>query len=1118
MRISPAHAAQDRTPRRRRMRKPLRTAMSVVVAATLGLMSAVVAAAPAPAALNDVLTIPDAGGYEGHYVTFTLTYSGSTAATVDVTAFGAPDEGTAVAGASTAAGFPVAGADFVNGTGLISSSFNPSTRTIVFPASSAGSPSTATVNVVTGDDADTADESFTLHAALAGGSEVTATGTIWALPSVIPSFTYSAPATVPEGQPSVTVTATLSQAQPHDITIPITTGPGAAPVATSTGGVHRDYTELPAGTKIKIPAGRASGSIDISLWDDSVYEGPTQNLKVITGTLVGVTGPGAVEIGLTDNESMPTVSIGDAPAVLEGAKSVFPITLSSLSDAAVTVTVTTVSGADTSGSYGATKGLDFTAPAASVKFPALSRTAELTVSTTADNDVEGTETYTATLSNPVNAALSTQQTATGTILDDTTKPIVTYLAPNAAMNGAAYVPGDLVNTFVEGDAEERSTFINLSVAATTSQVPVQLAYSFVKGTATPGVDYRGAAGAFTVPVGAGETTLQIPVTIIGDRIVDRDETFSVALSSPNGTVNPKSLSTPMTFVISDTGDVLPTWSTGDVSVAEGNSGPTTARVPITLSGPASADVAFTAEVADIADVAGTDSTTETGVSAGATVGDNDYDLPAKAAVLIAAGSTTGYLDIPVNGDVIYERDEAFTVRFIPPPSGLVAATGTTGVMPLAWVTVKNDDAAPTVSFNQTSSTEGSTIRIKGTTAGLSQAPYRLSFSVAPVGTNPATPTIDYQVNRFAPVTATVARGAQGPLVLDGVATETTIADVHLSPDDIDEATETFGVIATETSPAPLVGIATTTGVYRIVDDPADLPPTASIGNATVPEGAGSVDVPVSLVFTGETVSSSQPYTLSYHTLNGLAVEPGDYTAVSGTLTIPAGVMTSTIKVPIIDDEFFEPDEKFLVKIGMPGPAGATLGDHTGEVTIQSDDDAHAKPTIAVPSTVRGATAVVVSGSAGDSAGIELWSAPLAGGDLERVATGAADAAGIYSFKRWIGVGTRFQVKSAGMESEVKTVRITQVPVFTAASSRAGKLTLTVRGNPAGSKQAVTVQRLVKGAWANTSWKGVTGKNNKWAATVKAKSKSTWTLRARIAGSAEAGVNAGTSKTRKVTIK
>jgi Calx-beta domain len=1155
MRVSPVHAAQNDavpTPRRGRVRGSLRTVISVA-AAMFGLLSpvgvampavgvavpavgvavsavkvavpavgvavsAVGAAAPASAAANGVLAIPDAGNYEGSYVTFVLTYTGSTAVSVDVTAVGAPAGGTAVAGTSTAAGLPVAGADFVNGTGLISSSFNPSTRTIAFPASSAGSPSTATVNVVTGNDADTSDETFTLRAVLTGGSEVTATGTIWALPSVLPSFTYSAPSTVPEGQRTFTVTATLSEAQPHDIAVPVTTGPGTAPPATSTGGANRDYTELPAGSKIKIPAGRLSASIDVNLWDDGVYEAPIQYLKVMTGTLVGVTGPASVEIGLTDNESVPTVSIGDAPAVLEGAKSVFPLTLSTLSDLPVTVTVTTASGADTSTSHGATNGLDYAVPAAVVKIPALSRTADLMVTTTADNDVEGTETYAVTLSAPANATLGTPQTATGTILDDTTKPVLTYLAPNAALNGAAYVPGDLVNAFVEGDAGERATFINLSVAATTSQVPLQLKYKFVDGTATNGADYRGAAGGFTVPVGAGATTVQIPVTIIGDRIADPGETFSVALSSPNNTINPSSLATAMSFVIVDAGDSLPTWSTGDVSVAEGNSGTTTARVPITLSGPASADVTFTADIAGTGSVAGADSATETGINAGATVGDNDYDLPAKAAVLIKAGTTTGSLDIPINGDVIYERDEAFTVRFIAPPSGLVASTDTAGVIPLARVIVKNDDAAPTVSFNQMSATEGSMLRVRGSIVGLSQAPYTLSFSVAPVGANPATPELDYRLDRVADVTATVARGTQGPLVLDGVAAETTIADVHLLPDDIDEATEAFGVTATETSPAPLTGIATTTGIYRIADDPADLPPTVSIGDGTAREGAGAVDVPVSLAFTGETVSSSQPYTLSFHTVDGLAVAPGDYTATRGTLTIPAGVTTWSITVPIIDDKLVEPDERFTVKMGTPGPAGATLGDYTGEVTIQSDDVASAQPTIAAPATIRGAIAVVVSGSAGAGAGVELWGAPLAGGALTRVAAGAANAAGRYSFRRWIGVGTRFQVRSAGLASEVRIVRITQVPLFAAVSPRAGKLTMTVLGNPRGSNQVVTVQRLVKGAWVNTSWKGVTGKNHKWTATVTVKAKSTWTLRAHVAGSTSAGLNAGTSTTRKVTIK
>ena len=467
--------------------------------------------------------------------------------------------GTAEAGAALTAGVPAtagaAGADFVNGTGLISLSFNPSTRSITFPASSPGSPSTATVIVVTGSDADTADESFTLHAVLAGGPDVTATGQIWALPTVIPAFTYLAPATVPESQPTVTFTATLAPggAQPHDITIPVTTGAGTTPTATSTGGVNRDYTALPAGSKIVIPAGQLTGSIDVGLFDDDVYEGVTQNLKLVTGTPLGATGPASVEVGITDNDAVPVVTIHDAPAVGEGAPAVFPVTLATLSDLAVTVTVTTMSGADTSTSHGATDGTDYTAPAAKLTIPPLTRAADVPVKTTLDYNIEGTETFVATLSAPVGATLGTPATATGTITDDLSKPTVTRVAPTAALNGKSYVPGDLVGTFVEGASGERATFINLSIAATTNPLPRQLKYTFVDGTAKNGVDYRGTAGNATVPAGAGVTAVQIPVTIIGDRTDDPGKTFTVVLTSPNGTLNPNSLATPLAFTIASGG-------------------------------------------------------------------------------------------------------------------------------------------------------------------------------------------------------------------------------------------------------------------------------------------------------------------------------------------------------------------------------------------------------------------------------------------------------------------------------------------------------------------------------------------------------------------------------------
>jgi carbon monoxide dehydrogenase subunit G len=1129
MRYRPIHAAlRKRVPFTLWGPSRTRRILAAVAASAVALTPAMLNASPAYAVVNpssvEDLTITNAGNWEGGKITFTLTYTGT----------GAGDFDFSTADLPVGAGHAVGDVAIVATDGTDDYVSAPSRSTYTFPGTLAGGNNTVTVTVTTGDDDDTGDETFNLVATDTDSNTTTGTGTIWALPSSLPTFTLVAPSSVPESQSSVTVTAILSTPQDHDVTIPVETVDGTAPTALSSGGVNRDYTALASNAAIVIPAGQVNSSIAVSLWDDNVYEPATQNFKVAsTGTALGAGGSASTaDIGIVDNDSMPTVSIGDAASVVEGGagshpKLYFPVTVSSLSDTPVTVHVSTANGTSTTTSHGATgaagAAADYTilsdaAVNNAVTIPALNRTVNAVVDTTGDTAVEGTETLTLTLSIPsstTNATLGTPATATGTITDDDSGPAVTYVAPDATLNGSTFVTGDLISTFIEGDTTERSTYINLSIANSANrQVPLQLNYSFADVTAKNGVDYRGTSGSFSIPVGVGLTAVQIPVTIIGDRIYDPAETFNVVLASPDGTIAPGSLgATP--FTIDDTGDVQPTWTTADISVAEGNSGTTMARVPIKLSGPTNVDVTFTAVIAGVSAVDG-------GISSGTTVGDNDYDLPTVQSATVAAGSTTGYLDIPVNGDAIYEHDESFTVTFT--QVGAVVSNTTVDLLQASRVVISNDDAAPTVSLNQLAATEGSTVRVTGTTTGLSQYPYTLSFAVAPTGTSPATATTDYQVQTDPILTATVARGTQGALVMGTLpSTVTTIADVYLVPDDIDEATETFKVTATETT-AVLTGIVTTTGTYRINDDPADLPPTASISDESIKENEGSVNLTVSLAFTGETTSSTQPFTVPYSTVNGTAVAGEDYTAKTGTLTIPAGTMSGTINVLVTNDNRAEPDQNFRVNLGSPGPAGASIAKGVGEVTIHDDGDGPASGAVTLKankSIVYGVGTVTLSGKAAADASVQLWAKPVGNASLVKYGKAVmADSDGDFSFNATLTkTGIVFAATSGGESSDEVTVWLRALPTLTGGSTAKGSASLTVTGNPKLNGQTVTIQR----ANANGTWSTVGGgklnSSGMWSGTVKnLKSGSYVTFRAWAAGNGDVGLLSGTSATKRIGIR
>lgn len=108
--------------------------------------------------------------------------------------------------------------------------------------------------------------------------------------------------------------------------------------------------------------------------------------------------------------------------------------------------------------------------------------------------------------------------------------------------------------------------------------------------------------------------------------------------------------------------------------------------------------------------------------------------------------------------------------------------------------------------------------------------------------------------------------------------------------------------------------------------------TLSINDVTVDEGAGSAIFTVSL----STIAGADVL-VNFATDDGTAVAPGDYTATSGTLTIPANTISNTISVTIIDDQLAEGPESFTVNLS--NAVNATIADGQGLGTILDNDNA-----------------------------------------------------------------------------------------------------------------------------------------------------------------------------------
>ena len=346
------------------------------------------------------------------------------------------------------------------------------------------------------------------------------------------------------------------------------------------------------------------------------------------------------------------------------------------------------------------------------------------------------------------------------------------------------------------------------------------------------------------------------------------------------------------------GGATPNLTINDVTVAEGNSGTTTATFTVSLSAPAQgADVTF--------DIATQNNTALSG---------SDYVARTLTNQVIPAGVTTYTFDVTINGDTTIEPDETFFVN-------VTNASGATITDGQGIGTIQNDDL-PALSINDVSLTEGN--------AGTKLFTFTVSLSAnAPAGgvtfdiaTADGTATVadnDY-----------VARSLTAQTIPAGQSSYT--FDVTVNGDLNIEPNETFFVNVTNVSGATILDGQ---GQGTIQNDDS---PGLSIDDVTANEGNAG---PTTFTFH---VSLSLPagaggVTFDIATADGTAtVANNDYVARSLTAqTIPAGQSSYTFDVTVNGDAVVEPNETFFVNV--TNVSGASITDGQGVGTITNDDGA-----------------------------------------------------------------------------------------------------------------------------------------------------------------------------------
>lgn len=113
-------------------------------------------------------------------------------------------------------------------------------------------------------------------------------------------------------------------------------------------------------------------------------------------------------------------------------------------------------------------------------------------------------------------------------------------------------------------------------------------------------------------------------------------------------------------------------------------------------------------------------------------------------------------------------------------------------------------------------------------------------------------------------------------------------------------------------------------------------PAVSVGDVTLPEPtAPASGTTISYAQFPVTLSEVLPgsVTVSYTTVDGTAAAPGDYTALSGTLTFAPGERRKTVAVAVKSDALSEGPETF--SLNLSSPSGVAVADASGVATINA---------------------------------------------------------------------------------------------------------------------------------------------------------------------------------------
>ena len=727
--------------------------------------------------------------------------------------------------------------------------------------------------------------------------------------------------TVTEDAGKAEFTVSLDVVSGEEVTVDYATSDGTATAGS-------DYTAVT--DTLTLAPGDVAETVEVALVDDMVSEGSeTFTVMLSTASNASIV-DGEATATIDDDEGTPTLTVAEAFAA-EGDAVEFTVTLAPASTGDVTVQYATADGT-------ATAGTDYTAPAdgAELTISAGETTGTISIATGDDDVYEEDETFTVMLANPsANAVVGAPGSAIGTITNDD------EIAGTLVLNLDTIAGDDVVNIAekatgftISGDTgPEAGVSVSVQIGSTTLT-----ATSAGAGTATWSVTVLANASYITgtsveVTVSASKSGFAAPNDIVRTLTIDLTAPTVPTYTAPSSLQVGTAITT-----------MSPSGGSGiDEFAAAGL--PSGLRIDTgtgAITGtPDTADASTATATVTISDVAGNTATVSLTFPA-VDKGDQTLTGFSYSPASLTFGSPAPSVTAPSGavGALSYAATPS-TVCTADPSSGALTIVGAGSCEITAT-------AAGTAHYNEATATFTVTVQAGGVPA--------LSFASSSIVVNEAAgpAVLTVMLDRASAGTVTVryttlgdtARvnedygATSGTLTFKPGETSKTIA-VRIVDDANDEPDERFWFRLRNATGATLP--SRPWAEVTITDD-APLP-AASIADVTVGEGAGTMTLTLTL---DRPSNADIAYVATQSDVRGTATEGADYAAFlpggSRTLTVPAGSLSGSFDIAIVDDGVAEPDETIVITWKRHPGSAATPRSIRFTGTITDDDTANTPAT------------------------------------------------------------------------------------------------------------------------------------------------------------------------------